>query len=296
VERFGKSAAFAITVFTCRPLERQMRALGARTCSTRAVFFRYLPNLVPHYGIDWPDTLLAARDEVLAGYDVWADDVSRAEYVRQVRWQLALDAHPGESWPVAETYFPPDLVRFSDDGVFIDCGAFDGDTLRMVIDRRGDRFARFIGVEPDPENRARFEAYRATLAPALQSKISMVPAAIGAEPGVVRFQAEAWAGSKIADGGTVAVNVETIDRIASGTRPTFIKVDIEGAEPNAVEGGARVLSQDAPFVAICLYHAQWHLWRVPMRIRELNDDYELHLRRYSDDCWELVCYAAPHAS
>jgi hypothetical protein len=70
-------------------------------------------------------------------------------------------------------------------------------------------------------------------------------------------------------------------------------MDIEGSEPDALAGARTVIARHAPVLAVCLYHRQADLWQIPLQIRAMNDSYRLHLRRYSDDCWEQVCYAIP---
>ena len=78
--------------------------------------------------------------------------------------------------------------------------------------------------------------------------------------------------------------------------PTNVIVEIqkvEGAELDALIGARLVMKKDLPILAICLYHKQEHLWQIPLYIRSTSKQYRLFLRRYSDECWELVCYAVP---
>jgi len=51
----------------------------------------------------------------------------------------------------------------------------------------------------------------------------------------------------------------------------------------------------APIVAVCVYHRQDHLWRIPLMLRELSDEYEFFLRPHNEEGWDLVCYAVPRA-
>jgi hypothetical protein len=70
-------------------------------------------------------------------------------------------------------------------------------------------------------------------------------------------------------------------------------MDIEGSEPDALAGAGRILREDEPVLAICLYHRQEDLWQIPLQIKAANSNYRMFLRRDSDDCWEQVCYAIP---
>jgi len=66
-----------------------------------------------------------------------------------------------------------------------------------------------------------------------------------------------WADQVIAAGAGPSVAVTTIDRIVSDLRlPTvnFIKMDIEGAERNALAGAAATLGTYRPRMAVASYH------------------------------------------
>jgi hypothetical protein len=70
-------------------------------------------------------------------------------------------------------------------------------------------------------------------------------------------------------------------------------MDIEGAEMDALKGTRKTIRAHAPVLAICLYHTQEHLWEIPLLLQSFSDQYAFFLRRYSDHCWESVCYAVP---
>jgi hypothetical protein len=82
-----------------------------------------------------------------------------------------------------------------------------------------------------------------------------------------------------------------LDDLLESRTTTFVKMDIEGAEPVALMGARRTLSRHAPALAVCLYHRREHLWQVPRIILDANPAYRLSLRRHSDESWETVCYA-----
>ena len=75
--------------------------------------------------------------------------------------------------------------------------------------------------------------------------------------------------------------------------PTYIKMDIEGAELEALWGARRILKEHSPVLAICAYHTSDHLWQIPLLIHAIQPDYKLYLRRYAEGAFELVWYAVP---
>ena len=147
VRQYGRDAVFVTTIYTARPLHEQLSALGARVVSTRAVFFQHAEVFLPYLSIDQPASLVGQAEDIVDGVGQFADDASRAEYVAQIAWHTLASTTVPPWTPATETYFPEELIHLSDHEVFVDCGAFDGDTLREFIRRQGDRFDGFIAFE-----------------------------------------------------------------------------------------------------------------------------------------------------
>ena len=303
--RFGRTAVFVVTIWGANSPHRfahsreQLRALGCDVVSSfPPLFWKYAADLLPFYLQDLPSRLLDERDQVARGFDVWSDEASRTEYVAQVRFRLDAD-FDGLAHPVGHPqYFPDDLFAWRDDEWIVDAGAYDGDTIRTVAALHGDGFAHLLAVEPDPSNFARLRATVAGLPDAVRAKVSCRQAAVGAAPAILHLDATGTASSAAtatAGARTIAVDADTIDAMTAGARPTFIKLDIEGFEIDALRGAKGTIDACAPIVAVCVYHVQDHLWRIPLLLRGWRDDYALFLRPHNEEGWDLVCYAVPRA-
>jgi FkbM family methyltransferase len=302
---FGPRAAFVVTIWGAGRPHRyahsrdQLRALGCDVvCSFPALFWKFPDALLPFYLEDLPSRLLGERADVRRAFDLWADDASRAEYVAQVRFRLDAD-FDGLSHPVAHPqYFADDLFTWSGDEWIIDGGAYDGDTVRTVVRLHGDRFGHILALEPDPANFAQLQATVAALSPAARAKLDCRQAALASEHGTLHLDATGTAASAAnaaPSAGTIAVSAETLDSLVDGARPTFIKLDIEGFEVDALKGARRTIERQAPVLAVCVYHKQDHLWRIPLLLCEWRDDYAFFLRPHNEEGWDLVCYAVPRA-
>jgi FkbM family methyltransferase len=184
--------------------------------------------------------------------------------------------------PAPDQYFPRDLLRPRPDEAFVDGGAFDGDTLRTL----GPNFGRAWAVEPDPGNASRLRA-------AADPRVTVCDCALGAAPGEAPFSSDLGISSALSDTGGIRVRVETLDRLLAGQSPTFLKLDIEGAEQAALEGAAELLGRTKPTVAVCVYHRPDDLWKIPQLLRRLLPGHRLFLRAHQVDGYELVAYAIP---
>lgn len=302
--RYGRDAAFVVTIWGAgsphryRHSHEQLTKLGCDlVLPFPALLWQYRAGL-PHYLQDLPHKVLREKGEVLRAMDIWADPGSRDEYTRQVRFRLLADfSAPGR--PVAgRAYFRPELWAPDRAEHFVDCGAYDGDSLRDFLSDRGERFARVDALEPDPVNAGRLEAMIAALPPEVAARIHAWRVAAGASEGSLDFAVTGTVSSAPTMGGAGAVTrvrCARLDDLLAGTSPTLIKMDVEGAEVDALLGARALIRAARPVLTICVYHAQAHLWRIPLWIRDLDLGYRLHLRPHNEEGWDLVCYAVPEA-
>lgn len=295
VDLFGKRAAFVVTIYTGAVVRQQLLGMGVTVVPVAPLFWKYADVFLPYVCLDLPHRLFDHKEQIKKGLALWADDASRREYVAQLRWRIRLDPEnlPAAD-PAEDTYFPDDIVIPSPREVFVDCGAFDGDSIRGFLRRRGSLFERVIGLEPDPANFAKLQTFVAGLPDAQKNKVTLLPFAVGARSETLRFeQTGTWA-SALSDAGAAEMRCEPLDKVLNGgPAPTYIKMDIEGAEPDALAGARTLIGEHTPVLAICLYHRPDDLWHIPLFLRSLSEQYRFFFRRYSDDCWEQVCYVVP---
>ncbi len=76
-------------------------------------------------------------------------------------------------------------------------------------------------------------------------------------------------------------------------RPDYIKLDIEGAEPEALRGARGVITGNRPQMAVCIYHRKEHLYEIPLYLDQLMPDYVHRLAHYSNSFWDTVWYSIP---
>jgi hypothetical protein len=73
----------------------------------------------------------------------------------------------------------------------------------------------------------------------------------------------------------------------------MIKMVIEGAELATLKGAKERILSDRPVLAVCVYHKQEDIFKIPHFCKELIPEYEIYLRHYSDNQTETVCYMIP---
>ena len=183
VEQFGSNAKFLVCVWLShgdQGIASRVDGLRKLGCQDVESFVRVawgLSGVLPHFAVERPSLLLPHRDALLQVYDLLSDATSRVVFHEQLSWRLTgrVDAL---SAPVEDQYFPKDIIIPNAAEVFIDGGAFDGDTLASIP----WPIERAWAFEPDPASAAKL---RATAA----KNVRVVQAGLGRATARVRFAA-----------------------------------------------------------------------------------------------------------
>jgi FkbM family methyltransferase len=298
-ERFGKGATFIVTIWRAQATEtmgsriQQLRQLGCNTVIPfLPLYWKYPDLFLPHYMHDAPHRIHSQADRVREALSLMGDDVSRSEYLSQMRFRLLGDFDALRDPVPGEIYFRDELFSLNTNETFVDCGAFDGDTLLLFLRKSGQSFQRVITFEPDPDNYEKLAENVARLPEAVGERIRTYRAATGKTNARVLMDVGKGVSSKIG-GGNCEVECVTLDSVLHEERVTFIKMDIEGSELATLAGAKNLILKDAPILAISAYHQQSDLWDIPLFIRGINPQYSFYLRPHVLEGWDLVCYAIP---
>lgn len=299
-ERYGSRAAFVVTIWRAGGGHRfdrtqaQLRELGCeQVVPVGLLFWKYQELFLDYYCLGLPSRIATEREVIREAFSWLEDDVSRREFVDQVRWRLWLDFSRLTSPDDQEQYFPQDVFHLRRDEVFVDCGAFDGDSLAAFLRHTQQNFRQIVALEPDPLNYNKMSARVAQYPPEIRQHIRLEQIGAADFNGTLRFDAEGSLSSAANSQGSLCITCNTLDSLLAQTTPTYIKMDIEGAEPEALQGAASTIRNTAPVLAISAYHRPNHLWRIPELLKSLRDDYRLFLRPHNEECWDTVCYAVP---
>ena len=292
-------AVFVVTIWGARSdhrivaTQRELVTLGVTHMAPCAhLFWKYRAGL-PHYWLDLPQHVLEQRDDVTRALALFKDETSRTEFVAQVRARVtgAIDVL-GE--PVLHPqYFADDLIAWRNDESVVDGGAFSGDTLTSWIAHRGTAFSAWDAFEPQPDNASAFTRTVASLPENVRGRVTLHPVALGARRGRTAFSDRGGADATASVDGTLTVEVAALDELRLTPPPSVVKLDIEGAEIDALAGMRETVRRHRPALAVCAYHRQDHLWRVPLALASACEEYDFFLRPHGAEGWDLVCYAVP---
>ena len=97
--------------------------------------------------------------------------------------------------------------------------------------------------------------------------------------------------SCICDNSEDVIDVRKLDTILSDENVTFIKMDIDGAELDALKGAKAIIQKNKPKLAISIYHKPEDIIEIPLLLHEILPEYKFYIRHYSIYSVETVLYA-----
>lgn len=196
---------------------------------------------------------------------------------------------PAEYRNNTSQYF--DLFASDGNEAFVDCGCYDASTTFHFAGWCGSRgYDKIWCFEPDRDSFQKCTELCRGL-----GNCTVYPYGISDRAGTVSFQSGRKEESKIvrSEDGTAADNIETVvlDDFLHGERVTFIKMDIEGAELDALKGASQIIKEQKPKLAISIYHRPEDIIEIPKLLIGLRPDYRFYIRHYSLLLNETVLYA-----
>jgi FkbM family methyltransferase len=226
-------------------------------------------------------------------YASLADEFSKKVFVNVLNAKLSGDFTLYEEVMSQMEYFDEDIVRLGENEVFLDVGAFKGNAIVEFAERTRRTYDGIIAFEPDKKTLA---ALRAVVDKNDIQKIEIHNKGAWNKYEVIHFYDGREGGSRITESSPEAppsntIEADTIDSILQGRRVTYISMDIEGAEHNAILGAEQTIKKWKPTMAVCVYHKQEDLFDLLLLLKSFVPQYRFYLRHYTDNQTETVLYA-----
>jgi FkbM family methyltransferase len=221
-----------------------------------------------------------------------ADDFSRQIMLEFMRAQNSSDPNKLMQLNIVnEHQYFPDFLPIFDNEIFVDCGAYDGGTVKDFVDFCEGIYDKIYSFEPIP---SQYENTLENIEKCGIQKIEVIRKGVWDCEAILNFTICGYNGmsSRVSKEGAIPVKLVPIDEIIpENEKVTFIKMDIECAELQALKGAQKQIKVNKPKLAICVYHRKEDLITIPQYILSLNPDYKLYLRHYGPFCTELILYA-----
>lgn len=229
-------------------------------------------------------------EKLLSGYErtyqMLADDKSKQVLIDRIKFCLTGALITRD--PLDMVYFDPELVVLSETEVFADCGMYTADTAADFFKLTNNKYTHYYGFEPDAEN---FNIARKFLSD--RPNVTTSAKGLWSIETNLSFKDGCLSCSMVCEEGESYIQVTSLDEYFADKPhvPTFIKMDIEGSELEALKGAESIIKKHKPRLAICIYHKPEDMYTLPDIIKRFRSDYVLYLRHYTDTICDTVLYA-----
>lgn len=231
------------------------------------------------------------EDEIKQVYSMLADEKSQEVFEKIVYFRMLDDSIIIPTEPQEKQYFEYEFYPRRNDEVFVDCGAYNGISLNTFLKENENSFSYYYGIEPDIRNFEKLRQFVEKLPKEIQQKIQLVNKAAYYETDKkVGLYELSGPGSFLSENGNAATLGVKIDDLVEAKGVSFIKMNIEGSEVNALIGAEKTITNFQPRLAIAGYHRTEDLWKIPLMICKFNAEYKIYLRSYMNHL-SFVYYA-----
>ena len=237
---------------------------------------------------DFEDDFKKNHNKYLQTYNLLKDKKSKEIFTKIIDFKISYDYAFMEGFTNnhTEQYFDKELIPNIKNICFVDGGGYVGDTTSEVIKNFPD-FKKIYLIEPISENiriaKRELGHFR---------NIEFLICGVSNKKETLYFNEEK-SFSTLYGKGTQSVQVDTIDNLIN-EKVDYIKLDIEGAEQDAIDGAKETIKQYKPILAICIYHKAEDWYKIPQKVLAIESAYDIYLRHYMEGIFESVMYFLPH--
>jgi len=225
-------------------------------------------------------------EELIDVFNLFSDQESRTVFSSYIKYILT-------SSPLYirrakyKQYFHP-LVKPEKDDIIVDAGAFNGDAACEFL-KYEPNIKKIYSFKPDDKN------FLKLVENCKDERVVPIKMGLWSKSDEkLSFKANLGVGSYIVKSKDGAEKISTItldDFFKDKDFPNLIKMDIEGADLEALKGAREIIKNKKPKIQICLYHKPTHLFKIPLLLKSINPNYNFFLGHHSGILVDLVLYA-----
>lgn len=239
----------------------------------------------------WFDYIWNHIDDFSVAYELLADDKSKDIMVGLLNYRISRDVSyiKGNVEKLDYQYFEKEFVDITGKTV-VDCGAFTGDTIESIVRITNGNYGEIYSFEPDSEI---YKKLVSNVKKYNWLRVKTFNLGNYRRRDTLRFFSQGSGtemSNHISEKGDVLIEVDSLDNIIE-SKVDLIKMDIEGAEYDALLGAKGLIEKYRPILAICIYHKWDDYYKLLNLIHSFDETYKLYIRQYAYNDNETIVYA-----
>lgn len=251
-------------------------------------FYRYskLPLVAPPFMLDFEDDFKENRDKYSYLYNLLEDEKSKEVFTKVLNFKVSYDLEfmQGFTNNHEEQYFDKTIIPKIKNICFLDGGAYVGDTIPQIIKNFSD-YKKIYAIEP---NNLHINIAKRDFGD--MKNIEFINCGLGSCEELASENRDEKQNN--CNHNYQATNINSIDNIVK-EKVDFIKLDIEGAEQDSIDGAKETIKLYKPILAICIYHKAEDWYKIPQKVLSIESEYKVYLRHYMEGIFESVLYFIP---
>lgn len=204
-------------------------------------------------------------------FSLLSDEFSRQSYVDILNFKVSGKTEYLFKCQKNKDEIYSEYLNLGESEIFMDLGAYDGDTVREFLKATDQKYDRIIAVEADEKNYRKLTDKTSGI-----ERIKTYNLAVWDKKETLFFEKKKGRNSKLSSAGKVEVQADSVDNILNGERITMLKMDIEGSEERALEGAKKTILKHRPKLYVCAYHRNDDMFRLPLKINEICKGYKFY--------------------
>ncbi len=244
-----------------------------------------LDLLNPPFISDFKEDFLNNKEQYQKTYNLLEDKKSQEIFRKVINFKISYDYNFMDGFinDFDGQYFDSKIVPKIENIVFVDGGGYIGDTTPNIIKNYPD-FKKIYLIEP---NELHIKIAQRDFGHI--NNIEFINCGLGSKKIEILDKQD---NQNNCNHNFQAINIDTIDNICK-ERVDFIKLDIEGAEQDTIDGAVNTIKKYKPILAICIYHKAEDWYKIPQKVLSINSEYKIYLRHYMQGIFETVIYFIP---
>lgn len=204
-------------------------------------------------------------------YSLLTDENSQKSFVDVLNFKVSGKTEYLFSCQKEKVEIYQDYLKLGNDEIFMDLGAYDGDTIREFLTVTNGSYRKIYAVEADEKNFKKLTEKTSNLC-----EIELFNLAAWNKKDILFFEKKKGRNSKLSSNGKIQIPADSVDNILNDREITFLKMDVEGSEEKALLGAKETIQKYHPKLYICAYHKNSDMFLLPQKIHKICGDYHLH--------------------
>lgn len=211
------------------------------------------------------------------------DEQSRKVFDGLIQMRRTLETEIADSIksPFADEYLDATYIQASDIAYYVDAGAFTGDSIDRLEKRFGNVTHAYLF---EPELPAYYEGLKKY---ADRSNVFFYNLGLSSKYQKFTYRPALSCdllqeiNNRIPNDIVSYIQAIRLDDVVT-SKVTLFKLDIEGAEADALQGAAGIIRAHHPKLCVCTYHRSDDLWKLIDEVKAIDNSYKVGLRHYAD--------------